>query len=297
MSYLHIDNLYKPSAQHILLFKEIYAMEKIHGTSAHISWNDEKLGFFSGGESHDRFVALFDQEALVARLKALVGFAKAIIYGEAYGGKQQGMADTYGPNLKFVAFDVQINDCWLAVDQAAGFCGAIGIEFVDYVRIPATLAAIDEQRDRPSTQAARNGITGDRIREGVVLRSLLELTLNNGERIIAKHKRDEFRETGRPKPVVSAEKAEVEMRAKAIALDWVTPMRLTHVIDRLVRDREDKQPALQDIPELIKLMCEDVRREGEGLIVITDEKAFNKAVGSRTVKLLKEHLMEGIRES
>ena len=32
MSYMHIDNLYKN--QDILLFKECYALEKIHGTSA-----------------------------------------------------------------------------------------------------------------------------------------------------------------------------------------------------------------------------------------------------------------------
>lgn len=31
MGYLHIDNLYKPVAQDILLFKKCYALEKIHG--------------------------------------------------------------------------------------------------------------------------------------------------------------------------------------------------------------------------------------------------------------------------
>jgi hypothetical protein len=32
MAYLHIENLYK--ARDIMLFRECYAMEKIHGTSA-----------------------------------------------------------------------------------------------------------------------------------------------------------------------------------------------------------------------------------------------------------------------
>jgi len=36
MAYLDIDNLYKE--QRILMFKECYAMEKIHGTSAHLSY-------------------------------------------------------------------------------------------------------------------------------------------------------------------------------------------------------------------------------------------------------------------
>jgi hypothetical protein len=31
MAYLHIDNLWKPTAQSIFLFREVYALEKIHG--------------------------------------------------------------------------------------------------------------------------------------------------------------------------------------------------------------------------------------------------------------------------
>jgi hypothetical protein len=38
-------------------------MEKIHGTSAHVGWNGS-LYFFSGGESYDMFVDLFDKEKL-----------------------------------------------------------------------------------------------------------------------------------------------------------------------------------------------------------------------------------------
>ena len=34
MSYLHIQNLYKDPR--ILMLREVYALEKIHGTSAHI---------------------------------------------------------------------------------------------------------------------------------------------------------------------------------------------------------------------------------------------------------------------
>ena len=56
MGYLHIDNLYKN--QDILMFKECYAMEKIHGTSAHVSFKavpDQQatVGFFSG-EQYDK---------------------------------------------------------------------------------------------------------------------------------------------------------------------------------------------------------------------------------------------------
>ena len=61
---MHIDNLYKD--QRILLFKECYALEKIHGTSAHISYSAEKktLTFFTGG-NHNIFISLFDSEKLL----------------------------------------------------------------------------------------------------------------------------------------------------------------------------------------------------------------------------------------
>ena len=58
MAYLHIDNLYKN--QDILLFKECYALEKIHGTSAHISFDGSEVKYFSGGEKYEKFVADFN---------------------------------------------------------------------------------------------------------------------------------------------------------------------------------------------------------------------------------------------
>src|SRR3990167_11482310 len=48
MSYMHIENLYK--AQDILAFKRCFALEKIHGTSAHVAWRDGSVVLSSGGE-------------------------------------------------------------------------------------------------------------------------------------------------------------------------------------------------------------------------------------------------------
>ena len=69
MAYLHIPNLYQD--RDVLLFKECYAMEKIHGTSAHIAYKsiDNTIKFFSGGEKHSKFVALFDSQDLLNRFK------------------------------------------------------------------------------------------------------------------------------------------------------------------------------------------------------------------------------------
>lgn len=105
MGYLHINNLYKD--QDILKFREDYAPEKIHGTSANISYNNKTLHLFPGGENYNRFLALFDKEILKKKIEQL-GVDKIVIYGEAYGGKCQGCKDIYGDELKFVVFDVKI---------------------------------------------------------------------------------------------------------------------------------------------------------------------------------------------
>ena len=81
MSYMHIDNLYKN--KDILFFRECYAMEKIHGTSAHIKWKDDHLTFFSGGCEHLSFISLFDQYELEEKFIAF-NRPEVTIYGEAY---------------------------------------------------------------------------------------------------------------------------------------------------------------------------------------------------------------------
>ena len=54
MGYMHIDNLYKD--QRVLQFKECYCMEKIHGSSAHVSFDkiDGKniINYYAGGVPH-----------------------------------------------------------------------------------------------------------------------------------------------------------------------------------------------------------------------------------------------------
>ena len=282
MGYLQIDNLYK--GQTILIFKECYALEKIHGTSAHLSWSckEKKVKYFSGGESNERFVKVFDNDFLVSKFSELFIDSNAVVYGEAYGGKQQGMSNTYGKELKFVGFDVSVNDLWLEVPKAENVCNALNIEFVDYVKVPTDLEALNAERDKPSTQAKRNGIEEDKIREGIVLRPLVEFIMKNGSRVIAKHKRDEFKETKTPREV-SPEQFKILEDAKAIADEWVTEMRLKHVLDKLPQGINVESTKL-----VIEAMVEDVYREAKGEIV--ESKDVTKFIGSRTAQLFKQKL-------
>lgn len=151
MGYMHIDNLYKD--QRILMLRECYALEKIHGTSAHVTWNRSEHGrelrFFSGGEKYERFAALFPEKLLMDRFLTL-GHEAVTVYGEAYGGSQQGQKWRYGDSLRFIAFEVQVGETWLDVLNAHDVANKLGLEFVHYVKIGTDLAAIDAERDAPS---------------------------------------------------------------------------------------------------------------------------------------------------
>ena len=285
MSYLHIDNLYK--SQDILLFKECWALEKVHGTSAHVSWHNREVSFFSGGEKPDKFKALFDEEFLKARFLESVGDQKTTVYGEAYGGKCQGMSSTYGKELQFICFDVRIGDSWLAVPNMADFCRGLGLEVVPHRKILATLEYMDIERDFPSEVAYLRGCGTDRLREGIVIRPLIEVTKSNGARIIAKHKAETFSERATPQKVVNPDKLTVLADAKAVAEEWVTEMRLTHILDKM------PGAGIEQTGDVIRAMIEDVYREGKGEIV--EGKDVGRAIGSKAAEMFKRRIKEAFR--
>jgi len=294
MSYLDIDNLYKFPAMYN--FRRVYALEKIHGTSAHIAFNadtpggKEQVTFFSGGCKFETFKALFNREALLAAFESVcLVFPRLIIYGEAYGGKCQGMSKTYGPNLRFVAFDVKVRNAagreyWLAVPDAEQLAFVtFGLEFVPYTESDMTQEAVDVERDKISFQGERNGME-PMPREGIVLRPLVELTMNNGARIIAKHKGENFQE--RVKQPRDPNEITVLTEANKIADEWVTPMRLTHVLDALREGVEHL--TIQDCSIVAKAMVVDVLTEG--LSEIEDSRVARKAIAHKAIELYKEWL-------
>lgn len=280
MGYQHIENLYK--ARDILLFRECYALEKVHGTSAHIAWKEGQTTLFAGGAKHEEFRKVIEETSALERLAERSG-EPLTIYGEAYGGKLQGMSETYGPTLRFIAFEVRIGQRWLSVPQAEEVAVGHGFEFVPYVKTTTDVAELDMLRDAPSVVAYRNGC-GERHREGVVLRPLIEVTKNNGDRIIAKHKGEAFSERVRI-PNVSAEKLEVLASAKAIADEWVTEMRLAHVLDKL-----PEATGIEHTPIVIRAMIEDVEREAAGEIVVSADA--RRAIGQAAALIYERRVTE-----
>jgi len=280
MGYLKIRNLY--ADQRILRFRECYALEKLHGTSATVAWRGDHVWLSSGGESATRFAALFDTESLATVFRDL-GHAEVTVYGEAYGGKQQQQAWRYGTALKFAAFDVQCDGRWLDVPSADSMARRLGLEFVHYAIVDATVESLDAERDAPSEQAERNGIAGPQPREGVVLRPLIEVVDSYGERVIAKHKRDDERETATPRKVVDPAQLTVLADAAAIAEEWVTATRLSHVLQKLPQGI-----GLAQTREVIAAMVDDVIVEAKGEIV--DSKEARAAIGKKAAAMFHARL-------
>ena len=280
MGYLHIPNLFKD--QTILEFKHLYAMEKLHGTSAHISYipghpdyNGGGLKFYSG-EQAQNFIKLMQQYEL---LKPLNGMPALTIYGEFYGGKIQKQSKRYGKKERFCAFEVKIGESWLSVPQAHEIVSKLGLEFVDYEFIPAEIDEINSLRDKPSTQSLRNGVEEIQIREGIVLRPPIEVMLNNGDRIIAKHKRDEFRETKTPR---SIGQILTLSNGNMVASEWVTENRLNHILS--ITGAID----ISHTPIVVRAMTDDVIREGKG--EVEDNRDNRQAIGKAAANLFKKSL-------
>ena len=120
------------------------------------------------------------------------------------------------------------------------------------------------------------------MREGVVLRPLIEVIKNNGNRIISKHKRIEFSEVKTPRSV-SPEKLKILENAKKIAEEWVTPMRLTHILDKFAGEQ-----IIEDTGEIIKLMIEDIYREADKEIIKNND--VKKSIARQTALLFKRKI-------
>lgn len=280
MGYAKIKNLYQQTD--ILMLKEVFCLEKIHGSSSWLNYSGSKgLTFYAGGVGQSEFEALFNKNELLEKFKELYDEFPITVYGEVYGGKCQKMSETYGKSLRFVAFEVKFNDKWLSVPQAEDVVKKLGLEFVFYTKTSTELEALNFERDRDSEQGIRNGM-GNHPSEGIVIRPLIELTKNNGERLIAKYKKENFRETKSPRPV-NEEKLAILKCAEAIAEEWVTVERLHHVVDKLGVGIEIEPT---NIPTIIRSMLEDVRREAEGEIEWSKEA--DRAIGKATAQMVKD---------
>ncbi len=288
MGYRKITNLYK-RIDYLDLFRKAYVLEKIHGTSAHIHLSPEGVRLFSGGAQHSLFDLLFDKNKLLEIYKAEDHFnGKDItLYGEAYGGSMQGMSETYGKELRFIVFDVLMDDHWVEVPYAESVAKQFGQEFVWYELVDNTLENLDRYKNQPSKLAEIRGCGTDKLSEGIVSKPVYECYDKHGGRHMVKHKHEKFGETKTPREV-SGLKQVILDNARDIAEEWVTKMRLHHLLDKTVIT------GMEDMKLLISAMQEDIREESEGEIDWTAAKEILSAIAKKTVLLYKEYLNESL---
>lgn len=276
MGYKKIPNLYKD--RRILEFKKVYALEKIDGSWWSISRPNGKLNINIRGIAYELGIKTFSENVL-SKLEGLG--SNVIIYGEGYGGKIQGMSSVYGTDIRFVAFDVYVGGLKLDVPNAHDFCSNLDLDFVHYELISTDIDSVNAARDWPSKQAEKNGVGSYKESEGIILRPPFEVRMNNGEYIVAKHKKENRRETKTIRKLTD-EELQILKEAQAIAEEWVTRERLLHVCSAL-----QKSPMPENIPLIIPAMIQDIKDESEGEVVWT--KNTNKAISRKTAELVKEY--------
>lgn len=294
MGYIHIESLYK-CPQFFENYKEIYALEKIHGTSTWIIFQKNRnLLFHSGGENGDNFKALFDIKNLEEKFLSISSQYKwpyIKIHGEAYGGKQQGMSKTYGSKLKFIGFEVFVIDesnkeKFLDVPDAEQVFKDLSLEFVSYVKGPNTFQWIEEQAAKESIQAIRNGIGEGKSCEGIVVKPLTDSYFKDGKRAICKHKNADFWEIKSRRPL--GEQIKILENTLQIVEEWLTINRFEHVIDRVLQTKEQKSLQIKDIKIFLELIIEDIKRESENEIVWSDN--VNKAIRKKAGEMFRNHI-------
>ena len=107
-------------------------------------------------------------------------------------------------------------------------------------------------------------------------------------RLIAKHKCSEFKET-RGERIVGVD-PEVLANARLIAHEWVTEMRLTHILDKL-----PTATGMEHTGIVVAAMVDDVLVEAKGEIIDDDPKNLRRiktAIGQATVHLWKKHVQQ-----
>ena len=177
----------------------------------------------------------------------------------------------------------------LAVPQAQDVALQLNLEFVPYARTPTDISTLNKLRDSFSVQSLRNGIVKTKHREGIVLRPLIEVRKNNGRRIIAKHKGEAFKETATPRKVIDPAKLKILTEANEIAEEWVTEMRLSHVLGSMVGEK-----GVEHTGEVIRAMVDDVLKESKGEAVI--DKVARKAIGKLASNMFRRRLESKLDE-
>ncbi len=163
--------------------------EKVDGTNVRVIWDGERVTF--GGRTDNAQMPTVLLSHLSAAFTAELmdenfGSYPAVLFGEGFGGKIQKGGSTYGPEQRFVLFDV-----WRGIWLDRGSVTDIALRGLDCPVVPVvgqgTLGeAVEYVKGKPAS------VWGDFVAEGIVLRPKVELQTRRGDRVITKLKVKDF---------------------------------------------------------------------------------------------------------
>lgn len=289
--YHHIDTFNKVSSLYGV--DRVVITEKIHGANSRIGWIDGRLRIGArnieldekntGYEFYNWVLSL--EPGLSELLERLFGDEDAVIYGEWCGpGIQKGIS--YGSEKRFFVFDVFVGDDFVGFDEVRLIASVFGLSTVPVLYDgPFDVEVAMGLRSGASIVATAAGVTGDlAIREGVVIKPAEPLRNERGNLIVAKLKDERFEER---KSLRKSPLNPVNPEAIAFADEWVTPMRLHHVLQQIEESGESTD-SMRCIGSVLRTMNQDIIREGE--IDPEQWKVVAKSVTTATKNLFQRHL-------
>lgn len=305
----HINNLYK--AQDILLEPEVIVLEKIDGSNARLGMKDNK--FLAG--TRNRVIARIEKEQPLLDAESDFGFISflrtnnlptkffnafagmdIVFYGEQFGSGIQKRIN-YGPNKYFRVFSVRVNGDFVSWDAVKDYCAQVGLDTVpELYRGKPIPSELEKFLSLESKTAQLNGVSDPSNKhEGMVIYPIPMKRDSHDEWLIAKFKSPEFEEQASRTRMTSHMAIPIPDTVTAFVAEFVTPMRLEHVLDQL-REQGVDVTDVRATGSVLKNMNQDVQREGkaEWEALGIEWKKISKLVGEKTAILFRQHLVSQI---
>lgn len=277
--YPHIENI--EDVPGLFDLPEVIATEKVHGSAMRIGVVGGRLRVggrrleYTDLRPDSREGLCFIQYVLETGLdrRVLEAFAgrDVILYGEWHGSGtpkkdwpqvQKGIRYLDGNDFRI--FDVKVDGRYVPQDEVAGFAAKVGLKAMPVLyRGKPTQAAFDALIDTMSRVGEENGIVDpENTIEGIVIRPPAFVWDERRNLVMAKYKVGKWAEraSAQRHPRTPPKERTLAPGAAEFAAEFVTEMRLDHVLDEL---REAGIPMEKSsLGEVLKRMGQDIKREG-----------------------------------
>jgi len=173
--------------------------EKIHGTNIRLSFSHTGKRSVQGRGNNSEIPHFLNEKlwTIVNAIpfedyltKSADGYPDIVIYGEGYGPGIQDVGKRYADEPSFIAFDININGYWLNAASFQTFTMDLNVPRVPMIFRGTLADAIKDVRKGFTSTIAKDKTL---IAEGYVLKPLVPMYDNRGNRIITKVKYEDFR--------------------------------------------------------------------------------------------------------